>query len=377
MRPRSDKIKPREEVAALCAQARAEGKKVGFTSGAFDLLHAGHVDYLEKARQACDLLVVGVNSDASVRAYKGPHRPIIPAQQRAEVVAALECVDLVFIFSERRNKVNIELLRPDLYIKAGDYRPAELTSSEVVERCGGRVLLLPVATPLSSTEIIARAAAAHVPQAAPVERDGAVHIRRPPPKQAPAVFVDRDGTILEDVPFLHEPDKVRLLPAAAAGLKRLQDMGYRIVVLTNQAGIGLGYFTLEDFYRVNSAMLKLLDAHGVRVDKVYFCPHGLAEQCECRKPGTALLRLAQEQLNVDLHHSVVIGDRTADVETARRAGCRSILVRTGAGGQDGEYAVAADFVANDLEEAAAILLEQERRPAGEDKTKTPASGEKP
>ncbi|MBC7186825.1 MAG: HAD family hydrolase [Calditrichaeota bacterium] len=201
-------------------------------------------------------------------------------------------------------------------------------------------------------------------------------MRRPPPKQAPAAFVDRDGTILEDVPFLHEPDKVRLLPGAAAGLKRLQDMGYRLVVLTNQGGIGLGYFTLEDFYRVNSAMLKLLHAHGVRVDKVYFCPHGLAEQCDCRKPGTALLHLAKEQLNVDLSHSVVIGDRTADIETARRAGCRSILVRTGTGGRDGEYAVTADFVANDLEEAANLLLEQERRPAGEDKNAT-TCGEEP
>ena len=360
MRTRAEKIKSREEVAALCAQARAQGKTVGFTSGAFDLLHAGHVDYLEKARQSCDLLVVGVNADASVRAYKGPQRPIIPAQQRAQVVAALECVDLVFIFPERRNKANIELLRPDFYIKAGDYRPQELTSKEIVERYGGRVLLIPVTADVSTTDIIARAAATHAAQPVLEEREGAVHIRRPLPKAAPAVFVDRDGTIIEDVPFLHEPQRVRLLPGAGEGLKRLQDMGYRIVILTNQGGIGLGYFTLEDFYRVNSAMLRLLHGYGVRVDKIYFCPHGLAEQCDCRKPGTALLRLAHEQLNVDLSRSVVIGDRTADLETARRAGCKSVLVRTGAGGRDGEYQVEADFVADDLLQAAEMLLEWER-----------------
>ncbi len=366
MRPRTEKIKSREEVAALCAQARAQGKRVGFTSGAFDLLHVGHVDYLEKARQACDLLVVGVNSDASVRAYKGPQRPIIPAEQRAQVVAALECVDLVFIFHERRNKRNIELLQPDLYIKAGDYRPEELTSKDVVERHGGRVLLIPVTAAVSTTQIIARAGAAQTAQPVPEEHHGAVHIRRPPPKPGPAVFVDRDGTIVEEVPFLHEPDRVHLLPGAGEGLRRLQDMGYRVVILTNQGGIGLGYFSMDDFYRVNSAMLRLLHQYGVRVHKIYFCPHGLAEQCDCRKPGTALLRLAQEQLNVDLSQSVVIGDRTADIETARRAGCKSVLVRTGAGGKDGEYQVEADFVADDLLQAAEKLLEWERDVAERD-----------
>lgn len=365
MRLRSEKIKSREEVASLCAEARARGKRVGFTSGTFDLLHAGHVDYLEKARQACDLLVVGVNSDASVRAYKGPSRPLVPAEQRAEVVAALECVDLVFIFPERRNKVNIQLLRPDLYIKAGDYQQSQLTSKEEVERYGGKVLLIPVTTPVSTTEILARAVSVQASPQAVVEVAGAVHLHRPRLKPAPAVFVDRDGTILEEVPYLHEPEKARLLPLVGEGLRRFQDMGYRIVVLTNQAGIGLGYFPVEDFYRVNSAMLGLLHQHGVRVDKVYFCPHGLAEQCECRKPGTALLRLAVEQLNVDLSHSIVIGDRTSDVETARRAGCRSILVRTGAAGQDGEYSATPDAVAESLVEAADIALEWERGPSGE------------
>ncbi|MGQ9558903.1 MAG: HAD-IIIA family hydrolase [Candidatus Oleimicrobiaceae bacterium] len=369
MRTRTEKIRPREEVAALCAQARAQGKKVGFTSGTFDLLHVGHVDYLEKARQACDLLVVGVNSDASVRAYKGPERPIIPAAQRAQVVAALECVDLVFIFDERRNKRNIELLQPDLYIKAGDYRPEGLTSKDVVERHGGRVLLIPVTADVSTTQIIARVGATQIVQPTPEEHHGAVHIRRPPLKPAPAVFVDRDGTIIEEVPFLHEPERVRLLPGAGEGLRRLQNMGYRVVVLTNQGGIGLGYFTTDDFYRVNSAMLRLLHDYGVLVHKIYFCPHGLAEQCDCRKPGTALLRLAQEQLNVDLARSVVIGDRTADIETARRAGCRSVLVRTGAAGMDGEYHVEPDLVADDLCQAAEKLLEWERNaPAHEAKS---------
>ena len=111
----------REAAVGLAQQYRAAGKRIGYTSGVFDILHAGHVEYLEYARSRVDVLFVGVNSDASVRANKGPQRPINSEQQRAAVLAGLRAVSHLFIFSERNNNVNIELLRPDLYIKAGDY----------------------------------------------------------------------------------------------------------------------------------------------------------------------------------------------------------------------------------------------------------------
>ena len=149
-----DKIKTRDELQELSKAWRKAGKTIGFTSGAFDIVHAGHADYLEQAKSLCDILIVGVNTDASIKKYKGPDRPINPVAQRVEVVAALESVDYVFLFDERRNQQNIEALRPHYYIKAGDYSPDTLTSKEIVEKHGGEIRLIPIRQQVSTTDII-------------------------------------------------------------------------------------------------------------------------------------------------------------------------------------------------------------------------------
>lgn len=342
-------------VAKLCGKMRSEGKKIGFTSGAFDLLHAGHVDYLEKAKTMCDVLIVGVNSDASVKMYKGDIRPIVGESMRIKVVAALVSVDHVFKFDERRNDQNIESLKPDLYIKAGDYRPEELTSKPLVESYGGEVVIIPVEEDISTSSIIGRISSSDLHGGAFVEEGGAVHKKRPVGKQSRAVFVDRDGTINEEIHYLHEPEKFKMLPNVAEGLKAFQDMGYRIVVITNQPGIGFGYYTKEDFYRVNKRMLSELSKARILVDKIYFCPHTKAEGCDCRKPGQALIERAREEMNLDLSACVFIGDRTSDVEAGKRAGMMTIGVRTGAGGQDGAFESVADYAADDLLDAAEFI----------------------
>ena len=360
------KIRTRDELKTICAQLRCEGKKIGFTSGVFDLLHAGHVEYLEKAKRKCDVLIVGLNSDASVRRYKGSTRPIIPEQQRAQVVAALTAVDYVFIFDERRNQKNIAELKPHFYIKAGDYQPSQLTSKETVESYGGEILLIPIETPVSTSQIIEKIqqldSLAGQGPAEVEEHEGAVHFPRRPAKVSPAVFLDRDGTINEDIEYLHEPEKFSLLPGAGEGLRRLQDMGYRLVIVTNQTGIGLGYFTKEDFYRVNRQMFKALAPYEVKIDKIYFCPHNITEKCTCRKPEIGLIRRAQKDLNLDLSKSYFIGDQTLDIETGRRAGMKTILVQTGKAGKDGQFAVQPDFQVKDLVEAAEVILQEERKP---------------
>lgn len=362
MKTTQGKIKTREELALIIEELRRQGKKIGFTSGVFDLLHAGHVDYLEKAKALCDVLIVGLNSDASVQAYKGPHRPIVPQEERAAVVAALAAVDYVFIFHERRNQKNIEALRPHLYIKAGDYSKAQLTSGEIIEKMGGEVKIIPPAVKTSTSAIIERITASSG-QGEPkvVEEEGVVHFATKPSKVSPAVFLDRDGTINKEIEYLHEPEKFELLPNALAGLKKLQDMGFRLVIVTTQAGIGLGYFTKEDFYKVNREMFRQLAPAGVRIDKIYFCPHNVTERCTCRKPEIGLLLRAKEDLNLDLSRSYTIGDKTSDLEAGRRAGTKTILVKTGHAGQDLEYAVEPDYVAEDLLAAANFILSQERQ----------------
>ena len=342
------KILPRELLAEFIKQQKASGKTVGFTSGTFDLLHAGHAQYLEAARAQCDVLVVGVNSDASVKSYKSPGRPFVPEQERAQVVAALGCVDRVFIFDELNNNRNVEILKPSIYFKAGDYSKDKLTSAPLVESYGGKVVLLPLREGNSSSSIISR-----IQNAGFDAKAAMIDLPKGPPR--PALFLDRDGTLIEHVEYLHEPEKVKLLPGVIKGLLAFQAAGYALVVVTNQPGIGLGYFSKEQFFAANRELLRQVSKEGVRLDKVYFCPHALSEQCECRKPGTAFVKRAIEELNVDVTRSYFVGDMSSDIECGHRAGCKTILVGTGRGGADGLFKVKADYEFAGLEEAVPLI----------------------
>ncbi|MDW7679933.1 MAG: HAD-IIIA family hydrolase, partial [bacterium] len=296
-----DKIKTREQLVPICQQLRRKGFKIGFTSGAFDLIHAGHADYLEKAKAWCDRLIVGVNTDVSVKKYKGANRPLVPEFQRLKIVAALESVDFVFLFDERRNAANIKLLKPNFYFKAGDYRESELTSKPIIEKFGGCVKLIPIVEDISTSEIIRRIRADETGNKKFVEeQEHTVHLKITPLKSSPAIFLDRDGTINKEIGYLSDPDDFELLPNALEGMKKFMDMGYRLVIVTNQGGIGLGYFSRQDFYQVNKKMLTEISRAGILIDKIYFCPHSLAENCPCRKPRTGLIQRAQQELNLDL-----------------------------------------------------------------------------
>ena len=304
-----EKIQTRAALARLIPQLKRHGKTVGLTNGVFDLLHAGHVSYLAEARSHCDVLVVSLNTDASVRTYKSPSRPIVPLKSRQRVMAALEAVDYVTSHGERRMRKTLELLKPDLYIKGGDYDVSQLTSRSIVEAYGGSALVLALEKGFSTTTILAKAAEAAFQEGRFLAGEA--------PEERPAAFLDRDGVIVEAVPYLSEPEKVRLLPGAAAGMKRLKARGLRLVIITNQPGIGMGYFTREDYYRVNSRMLGLLKAEGVHVDAIYVCPHSLAHVCSCRKPETALLERAVAEQRLLVKGSCLFGDREMDMETAR------------------------------------------------------------
>jgi D-beta-D-heptose 7-phosphate kinase/D-beta-D-heptose 1-phosphate adenosyltransferase len=143
-------------VAAFVAARRREGDRIGFTNGVFDLLHPGHVRYLQAARRLADLLVVGLNADASVRRNKGPARPIVPQDERAELIAALACVDAVVIFDEDTPDAIIKLVQPDVLVKGADWPADQIVGRDTVEARGGRVVLIPVEQGYSTTAIVAK-----------------------------------------------------------------------------------------------------------------------------------------------------------------------------------------------------------------------------
>ena len=149
-----DKICSRSQAKELAGSWKRDGQKVVFTNGCFDLLHPGHVQYLEKARSLGDRLVVAVNSDASVRQIKGPGRPIQPARERAELLAALAAVDLVTFFDESDPHSIIHELVPDVLVKGADWATDQIIGRDVVEEAGGRVMQIPFEPGYSTTRLI-------------------------------------------------------------------------------------------------------------------------------------------------------------------------------------------------------------------------------
>jgi D-glycero-D-manno-heptose 1,7-bisphosphate phosphatase len=164
---------------------------------------------------------------------------------------------------------------------------------------------------------------------------------------APAVFLDRDGTLMEEVDYCRDPARVRLLPGVAEGLRRLKAAGFVTVIVTNQSGIGRGWIAPEEYAAVQARLLELLGAGAV--DATYFCPDAPGVESARRKPAPGMVLEAARDLGLDLPRSWMIGDKAIDVQCGRAAGVRPILVRTGYGAS--QSAEGAEWVAEDFARA--------------------------
>ncbi len=151
-----NKILDRQTLKRVLDGLRAQGKRIAFTNGCFDILHVGHVRYLREAKKTADVLVLGLNSDRSVRSIKGERRPIVPEGERADVMAALEMVDYVTLFDEDTPGELIALLEPDVLIKGGDWSAETVVGGDKVEARGGRVVIVPLTEGASTTNVIGK-----------------------------------------------------------------------------------------------------------------------------------------------------------------------------------------------------------------------------
>ncbi len=178
----------------------------------------------------------------------------------------------------------------------------------------------------------------------------------------PAVFVDRDGTVIREREYLSDPDGVDLVPGAVEGLRMLQEAGYAVVIVTNQSGIARGLYGEAEYRAVAREVARRLAGAGVRVVGSYYCPHHpeFTGPCECRKPATGLFRAAAAEHGLDLARSVYVGDRIRDVVPALELGGRAVLVRTGYGAGEAAEAPASVAVVEDLTGAAALVVPPER-----------------
>lgn len=189
---------------------------------------------------------------------------------------------------------------------------------------------------------------------------------------APAVFIDRDGTLTEEVGYVNHPKRLRLLSRSAEAIRRLNRSGLKAVLVTNQSGVARGYFSAEVLQAVNEALVSQLKAEGAYLDGLYVCVHHPTAgkppyrvACDCRKPEPGLLRRAAVDLGLDLSRSFTVGDKISDVLAGRRAGTRSILVLTGYGLGEWEYRrslwpTEPDHVAEDLLDAVDWVLRKDQ-----------------
>ena len=285
------------------------------TNGVFDVLHRGHVSYLHRASKLGGSLLVALNTDYSARMLgKGPDRPLNAAEDRAYVLAGLESVDLVTFFDTSTPVELIRAIRPDIYVKGGDYDMEMLAETSVVRSWGGQSVAIPFVDGFSTTALVQR-------------------IRKPLRK---AAFLDRDGVINKDKGYVHHWDDFEFVPGAIEGMRRLQQAGYALVIVTNQSGVARGYYSEDQYHVLTRNLLSELTGKGVHVDGVYHCPHHpngivphLAIDCECRKPAPGMLLQAARELNLSLHDSLLIGDKPSDIEAASAAGLgRAYLINS-------------------------------------------------
>lgn len=172
-----------------------------------------------------------------------------------------------------------------------------------------------------------------------------------------AVFLDRDGTIMEDANYVGDVDRVILIPTAPAALARLQDAGYKLFVITNQSGVGRGYFPREAVEQIHAHLDEQFAKSGVRFDRYYVCPHHPEDNCECRKPKPKFLYDAAKEFGLDLSRSFMIGDRPSDIQAGTNAGTQTILVLTGAGRETlAQGVIQPSHVAGDIGAAANWIL---------------------
>lgn len=180
------------------------------------------------------------------------------------------------------------------------------------------------------------------------------------------IFLDRDGTINEEIEFLHAPDQIRLIPKAADAIREFNMLGFKIFILTNQSGIAHGIFNENDLKEIHEKLLSILKKSNAKIDHIYYCPHhpeGKIEKyrkiCNCRKPMTGMFEIAAKEYNINLSRSFVIGDKKIDIEAGNNCGAFSILVLTGYGKSELERCretnTKIDFVAEDLYNAVQFI----------------------
>jgi rfaE bifunctional protein nucleotidyltransferase chain/domain len=276
------KVKMQQEITEIVYRLKRQGKKVTTFNGSFDILHIGHVKSLKEAKSKGDVLIVLVNSDESIKSYKGPTRPIVSQAERVGILSSLESVDYVTIFDEINPILILDKIKPDIHCNGSDWGK-NCIEREVVEKNGGKIHLLKWHKGFSTTGLINKI----------------IEVYSLPPVKA--VFIDRDGTINDNKNgYVHRIEDFDFLPNTIRALRELSKTNYKIIIITNQSGVGRGYYQKDQIKQLHRWLLKTLKNEGIRIDKIYYCPHRPEDGCSCRKPKIGMLIEAVRDFGISL-----------------------------------------------------------------------------
>ena len=302
------KIKSQKEITAIAKALRNQGKKIILLSGSFDILHSGHIESFKEAKSQGDILIVLLNSDRSIKIYKGPNHPINAMKERAKVLSVIQYIDYIVAFDDITPNEVISKIKPDIFCNGKEWGK-NCVEREAVENYGGKIYVLKQQSSVSTSQIVKRIIHSHM------EPD----IR--------AVFLDRDGTINVNKPeYVHKIEDFIFIPGALTALKKLSETEYKIIIVTNQSGIARGYYNAKDLARLNQWLLKKLKENGIRIDKIYFCSHGPDDGCLCRKPKIGMFLKAVRDFKINLSKSWIIGDGKTDIVAGKNANVKTIKI---------------------------------------------------
>ncbi|MFH1423794.1 MAG: D-glycero-beta-D-manno-heptose 1,7-bisphosphate 7-phosphatase [Candidatus Nealsonbacteria bacterium] len=295
------KIKTQKEIIGICRSFKKRKKTVVTCNGSFDILHAGHFQRLKEAKAQGDVLIVCLNSDQSVRAYKGPGRPINKQAVRVQNLVVLPYIDYLVVFNELNPKNILNKIKPDIHCVGRDWGK-NCVERDVVEKNGGKIYVAKWLKGFSTSDIIKT------------------------PKIG-AIFLDRDGVInINEPEYVHRIEDFKFVPRALPALRRLSQTDYKIIIATNQSGIGREYYTEKDLEVLHQWMLRRFKKEGIRIDKIYYCPHAPGQKCNCRKPKTGMIEQAVKDFGINLSKSWIIGDSERDIQMGKEVNLKTILL---------------------------------------------------
>lgn len=298
---KKNKLKTQKEIVQVVNALKKQGKIIVTCNGSFDVLHQGHFQRLKEAKKQGDVLIVCLNSDKSIKSYKGPTRPINPQKLRAKALANIFEVDYITIFNEINPKEILNKIKPNIHCVGQDWGK-DCVEQKVVEKNGGEIRVARWVKGFSTSNLI------NIPS-------------------VKAVFLDRDGVINANEPeYVHKKEDFKFLPGVFTALKKLSKSDYKIIIATNQSGIGRNYYSEKDFYKLNQWMLEQFKKQNIKIDKTYHCPHAPQQKCSCRKPKTGMLEKAVKDLDINLSKSWIVGDSERDVLMGKEANLKTILL---------------------------------------------------